>query len=142
MIRLRLLLAMLALTVPLSAADVSGIWNMELKADWTTIPALVCTFSQNNRLLTGSCKARGDSSGTELTGGNVDGDRFSCQWRVITPDGRTWTYVLTGTLNPKATMIDGSFAISNAETQAGVGTFIATKTVVSDKDSSPDGLRR
>ena len=45
MMRLRLLLIMLALTVPLSAADVSGIWNMNLKADWTTIPALVCTFS-------------------------------------------------------------------------------------------------
>jgi hypothetical protein len=125
--RLRLLLTMLALTVPLSAADVSGIWNMNLKADWTTIPALVCTLSQNGPQLTGSCKARGDSSGTELTGGNVEGDRFSCQWRVVTPDGQTWAYVLTGTVNPKATMIEGSFTISSGETKAGVGSFTATK---------------
>ena len=129
MMRLRLLLTMIALTVPLSAADVSGIWNMNLRADWTTIPALVCTFYQRDEQLTGSCRAEGGSSKdvANLTGGTVDVDRFTCQWEVVTPNGQSWIYVLTGTLNPKATMIEGSFTISTAETKAGVGSFTAMK---------------
>ena len=101
MMKLRLVLIVLAFGVPAWAADVSGTWDMSLKADWTSIPALVCTFSQNGQRLNGSCKARGDSSGdaAELTDGNVENDRFTCQWRVVTPDGQTWTYVLTGTLD-------------------------------------------
>ena len=128
MMKLRLPLVMLALTVPISAADVSGIWDMHLKAEWTSIPALVCRFSQNGQQITGNCRPPGtsDRDVAELTGGRVDGDRFSGQWRIVTPDGQTWTYALTGTLDAKETMIEGSFTLSSAETKGG-GTFTARK---------------
>jgi hypothetical protein len=119
---------MLALTVPVSAADVSGVWNMSLKADWTSIPALVCKLSQSGRQLTGSCRADGDSSGDEvtLTGGTVEDNHVRCQWRVVTPDGQMWTYALTGALDAKETMIEGSFTLSNAQSK-GAGSFTAKK---------------
>jgi hypothetical protein len=126
--KFRLALVMLAFTLPVSAADLSGIWDMSLKADWTSIPALVCTFSQNGQQLTGSCRPPGTSSreAAELTGGRVEDNRFSCQWRVVTPDGQTWTYALTGTLASKETMIEGSFTLSSAESK-GSGSFTAKK---------------
>ena len=47
MTKLRLaLFAVPVLVVSISAADISGIWEMSLKADWTSIPELVCNFSQ------------------------------------------------------------------------------------------------
>jgi hypothetical protein len=67
MMRLRLPLITIAFVVALSAADVSGVWNMTLRADWTTIPALVCSFSQSGQNLTGSCRAIGDTSGDDKT---------------------------------------------------------------------------
>jgi hypothetical protein len=128
MTTLRLTLVILSLGVPLSAADLSGVWSVSLKADWTNIPALVCKFSQNGQQLTGSCAPPGASSRdtVDLTGGTVEGDRVTCQWRVVTPDGQTWTYALTGTLDAKETTIEGSFTLSSVQTTGG-GSFSAKK---------------
>ena len=121
-------LIVLAFTVPVSAADISGTWGMSLKADWTNIPALVCTFSQNGQQLLGSCRPVGGTSGdaAELTGGMVEGDLVTCQWRIVTPDGQTWTYALKGMLDAKETRIEGSFTLSSTETKRG-GSFTATR---------------
>jgi hypothetical protein len=128
MTKLRLSLIMLALTVRVSAADISGMWDMDLKADWTTIPALVCTLSQSGQQLVGSCRPPGAANrdAAELTGGTVEGDLVTCQWRIVTPDGQAWTYALRGTLDAKATRIEGSFTLSSAETNRG-GTFTAKR---------------
>lgn len=122
-------LMMLALPLPASAADVSGDWNMSLRADWTNIPALVCKFSQNGEQLTGSCNAVGASDkepATQLTSGKVVKDRFSCEWRITTPDGQTWTYALTGMVDAKETTMKGSFTLSSPQTK-GEGSFTAKK---------------
>ena len=126
--KFRVPLVMLALTVPVSAADISGTWDMSLKADWTSIPALVCSFSQNGEQLAGNCRPPGTSSkeAVDLTAGKVQGDRVSCEWRVVTPDGQTWTYALTGTLDGQETMMEGSFTLSSAQTKGG-GKFTAKK---------------
>ena len=111
-----------------AAADISGIWEMGLKADWTSIPDLVCTFSQKGQELTGSCKAAAEPNGktVDLTGGKVDGDRVSCQWNVVTPDGETWTYALTGMLDANGTMMKGAFRLSSRFSE-GEGSFTAKK---------------
>ena len=121
-------LMMLALPLPASA-DVSGTWNMSLTADWTNIPALVCKFSQNGEQLTGSCNAAGASDkepAVQLTSGTVVKDRFSCEWRITTPDGQTWTYALTGIVDAKETTMKGSFTLSSPQTR-GDGSFAAKK---------------
>ena len=129
MTKLRLALFVVpAIVISVFAADISGIWEMSLKANWTSIPSLICTLSQNGQELTGSCKAVGESNGTDvhLSSGRVDGDRVSCEWNVVTPDGETWTYALTGTLDAKGTMMKGAFKLSNRSSGGG-GSFTATK---------------
>jgi hypothetical protein len=122
------LFAVPVLVMSVSGADVSGIWEMSLKADWTTIPHLVCTLSQNGQELTGSCKAAGEPNGkqVDLTGGSVEGDTVSCQWNVVTPDGDTWTYALTGTLDSNGTMMKGTFKLSSRSREGG-GSFTGKK---------------
>src|SRR5215207_6281673 len=94
---LRLALFVLSvLVVPVAPTDVSGVWELSLTSDSTTIPRLVCTLAQNGQDLTGSCTPAGAprSEAVDLTGGKVDGDRVSCQWNVVTPNGQKWTYAL------------------------------------------------
>ena len=127
--RLLVLLAILALARPAFAADVSGSWNMSLSATWTNIPALVCKFSQNGEQLTGSCNAAGASDkepATQLTSGTVVNDRFSCEWRIMTPDGQTWTYALIGVIDTKEMTMKGSFTLSSAQSK-GEGSFTGKK---------------
>jgi hypothetical protein len=122
------LLVMTILVVPVSAANVSGVWGMTLKTDFTTIPELICTLSQNGQSLTGTCRAAAEPNGktVDLTGGKVDGTKVSCQWNVVTPDGERWTYALTGTLDAKETTMEGTFTLSSASSQA-KGRFSAKK---------------
>jgi hypothetical protein len=124
-----LALALLGLSLvvhPVAAADVSGVWEMLLTSDATSIPRLACTLAQNGQELTGSCKPAGgpQSESVDLTG-KVDGDRISCQWNVVTPNGQKWTYALTGKLDAKSTTMDGTFTLSGGF--KGEGTFKGTK---------------
>jgi hypothetical protein len=41
------------LAASVSDADVSGTWGLTFKADWTSIPDLVCKLSQKGEKLTG-----------------------------------------------------------------------------------------
>ena len=117
------------LAVSVSAADVSGMWGMSLKTDWTSIPDLVCNFSQKRQELTGSCRAARapNEKAVDLSAGKVDGDSISCQWNIVTPDGETWTYALTGTVDANGTMMKGAFKLSNRSGGGGEGSFTAKK---------------
>ena len=53
-------------------------------------------------------------------------DRFSCEWRITTPDGQTWTYALTGMVDAKETTMKGNFTLSSPQTK-GEGSFTAKK---------------
>ena len=129
------LLVLPVLGLPVAAADVSGVWEMTLKSDSTTIPRLVCTFAQSGQELTGSCKLVGapQSEAVDLTGGKFDGDRVSCQWNLVTPDGQEWTYVLTGTLDADKTTMGGTFTLSGGSNSG--GSFTGKKTI---KSESPE----
>lgn len=107
-----LLLPMLVVT--LSAADVSGRWRMSFTANWTSIPDLTCTLSQNGERLEGTCSAAGgsDGKGVELREGRIDGDRVSWTWQIVVPDGVTWTYAFTGSLDASGTAMKGAVTLS------------------------------
>ena len=111
---------------PAAAADISGAWEILLTSEATSIPRLACALTQAGQELTGTCKPAGgpQSESVELTG-KVDGDRVSCQWHVVTPNGQKWTYALTGKLDAKGTMMDGTFTLSGGF--KGEGTFKGTK---------------
>ena len=130
--RVRSVLLPLVMAVGLmsvAAADVSGIWKMNLTADWTTIPELVCTFSQKGKALSGGCReAAGKSDGklVEIADGRVDAETVSWQMKGATSDGEPFTYSLTGTMDAKETMMKGSFKVSSRFIM-GQGSFTAAK---------------
>jgi hypothetical protein len=103
---------LVALTFPLllvsvSAADISGSWNMSFKASWTTIPDLVCALVQKGDRLEGTCKAGGDAKGVDLTDGRIEAERVGWTWKIPVPDGVTWTFAFAGTLDASGTAMNG-----------------------------------
>ena len=116
------------LGISVFAADISGTWELRFKADWTSIPGVVCTLAQKGDELTGSCQAVDEPQGptVDLTAGKVDGDKVNCEWKVVTPGGDAWTYALAGTLDGTRTKIDGVFKLSG-RFGGGEGSFTAAK---------------
>jgi hypothetical protein len=121
-------LVVLLIVAPVSAADVSGVWALSFTVEWTAVPELVCTFSQDDEALTGSCRPAGSPAdgGVDVENGRVEGGRVRCQWSVVTPDGQTWTYALVGTLDAGETLMDGTVRISSPLSD-GSGRFTARK---------------
>ena len=122
-------LPLLLVAIP-AAADVSGRWNMRFKADWTSIPDLTCTLSQKDQRVEGSCKEGGNANdgGVPLTDGRLDGDQVTWMLRVVVPNGDTWTYAFTGTLDTKGTAINGVVRLSSQfSDKPGEARFTATR---------------
>ena len=108
MARIRLaILTVPLLLVSVSAADISGTWKMNFKASWTSIPDLVCTLSQKGDRLDGACRAGSDAKGVDLTDGRVDGERVSWTWKIVVPDGVTWTFAFAGALDANSAGMNG-----------------------------------
>jgi hypothetical protein len=115
MTRIRLaLFAMPVLLASVSAADVSGSWKMSFKATWTSIPDLACTLSQKDQRLEGTCTAAGggDGKSVELNDGRIEGDQVTWNWKVVVPDGVTWTYAFKGTLDANGAAMQGIVTLS------------------------------
>ena len=120
-------LVVVAGLVSVASADASGKWKVNLTADWTTIPELICTLSQKGQKLSGSCgEAASDGKSADVIAGRIDAGTVSWQMRGSTPDGETFTYSLTGTLDAKETMMKGTFKVST-RFSTGQGGFTATK---------------
>jgi hypothetical protein len=111
-----------------TASDVTGDWNLSLKADGIQIPPLTCALEQKGQQLAGTCKADGDPEGrsVQLTGGRIENGNVQFAWKVDTPDGEVWTYTLTGRVDEKATTMDGGFKVAS-RAGGGEGTFMAKK---------------
>ena len=119
------LLALLLTVVPVCAADVTGNWKLNINLNG--VPELLCTVTQKDQRLEGTCKA-GDEAGVSLNDGRVNGDQVSWSWKVTTPDGNTWTYLFTGTLDASGNIIKGlaRFSAGSGSKQNEVS-FSATK---------------
>jgi hypothetical protein len=119
------LLALLLTVVPVCAADVTGNWKLNINLNG--VPELLCTVTQKDQRLEGTCKA-GDEPGVSLNDGRVNGDQVSWSWKVTTPDANTWTYLFTGTLDASGNIIKGlaRFSAGSGSKQNEVS-FTATK---------------
>ena len=119
------LLALFGLVAPVSAADVTGNWKLNINLNG--VPELLCTVTQKDQRLEGTCKA-GDEAGVNLNDGRVNGDQVSWSWKVTTPDANTWTYLFTGTLDTNGNIIKGlaRFSVGSGSKQNEVS-FTATK---------------
>ena len=119
------LLALLLTVVPVCAADVTGNWKPNINLNG--VRELLCTVTQKDQRLEGTCKA-GDEAGVSLNDGRVNGDQVSWSWKVTTPDANTWTYLFTGTLDASGNIIKGlaRFSVGSGSKQNEVS-FTATK---------------
>jgi hypothetical protein len=127
MIRTRIacLLLLAVFAAPVSAADVTGNWKLNINLNG--VPELLCTVTQKDQLLEGTCKT-GNEPGVDLNDGRVNGDQVSWSWKVTTPDANTWTYLFTGTLDANGSIIKGvaKFSVGSGSKQNEVN-FTATK---------------
>ena len=115
-------------SVSTAAADVSGMWRMRLATITTSIPEVVCTLSQKDGELSGTCReaAKVDGQTFEFVDGRIDGEKVSWKWRGTFSDGNPFTFSITGTVEAKETMMKGSFEV-NAPGYSDAGSFTATK---------------
>ena len=126
MTRTCVVLLLLCVTVAtVSAADVTGNWKLNINLNG--VPELLCTVTQKDQRLEGTCQAGGEA-GVNLNDGRVNGDQVSWSWKVTTPDANTWTYLFTGMLDANGNIIKGlaKFSVGSGSKQNEV-TFTATK---------------
>jgi hypothetical protein len=119
-------LLLLCVTVAtLSAADATGNWKLNINLNG--VPELLCTVTQKDQRLEGTCKAGGEA-GVNLNDGRINGDQVSWSWKVTTPDANTWTYLFTGTLDANGTTMKGAakFSVGSGSKQ-NEASFTATK---------------
>ena len=111
-------------TLPLSAADLNGNWN--LNGDLAGQPvAAVCTLKQDASKLTGICK--GESGGTPLTG-EISGKKITFTYERD-HEGSHYTMDFSGTLETETSM-KGTIDVSVAERDGSsfmTGEFTAKK---------------
>ena len=118
---MKTLIMLLALTVVLaaaSAADVSGVWDLEMRWPGDRQSTGVCTFEQDGRTLTGTC---GGSDKFKLTG-EVDDKRLTWAFDVE-QDGNKGRMTFSGEVDEAGTTIKGACNV-----QGGLeGTFTMRK---------------
>ena len=101
---------------------------MRLTTVTTSIPDVVCTLSQNNGELSGTCREadRPESPIFEFIDGTIDEQKISWKWRGKFSDGNPFTFSLTATIEANETMMKGSFEVS-APGYSDTGSFTAAK---------------
>jgi hypothetical protein len=108
-----LLICLTLAFVPPSAADVSGVWNLEMQwAPNGTVSTGACTLKQNDGKLTGKCAekstVRGEVRDRQLT------------WAIeVDEDSQKGRMSFEGTLDESGTTIRGKCAVADGPT----GTF-------------------
>ena len=108
MARVALVIALVItlLGVAWAAADVSGVWNLDMQ--WSgreTHSTGVCTFKQEGRTLTGSC-----ADGHSTIAGEVNDTKLT--WRIdVEQEGQRGRMTFEGTLDESGTKIEGTCAI-------------------------------
>jgi|SRR5687767_13178521 hypothetical protein len=103
---LAMLLMTAVLWTPASAADVSGVWDLEMRWPGDRQSTGVCSFQQDDGKLTGTCG--GDDKFT-LTG-EVDNRRVTWSF-AVEQNGNKGRMTFSGELNEAATTITGSCRI-------------------------------
>ena len=125
---LGVMLLLVACVVGVSAADLSGYWNLELKPNFSgQDETIACTVKQDGVALMLTC------NGTEITG-SVEGQRINFGFATGAQRDQTATY--TGLLNGAGTSVAGTWRLVGPNVDSS-GQFTMSK--VSEKPL-PRGL--
>jgi hypothetical protein len=117
---LAVLVTVLALWTRLAAADLSGVWTLSWEPDFGgNLDAYDCTFKQNDRTLTVTCR---DDPNATMTG-DVDQQKVTLRFKTGRDGSQTAT--LTGELDRPGTTIIGTWHLSAPENRD--GKFVARK---------------
>jgi hypothetical protein len=99
------------LTTTLAAADLSGVWILELDPDFSGNQDIVsCGFAQTGNKLTVKCR------GVEFAG-EVDGQRVT--WHFLTGRDNSTTATFSGVLDDQATSMSGTWHLASVPPQDG-----------------------
>jgi hypothetical protein len=113
-----LMLFLVALLTPTSAADVSGVWDLTMVWSADSKSTGICTFSQAGEKLSGTC---GDPDKFPLTGELKD---RQVTWQFdVAQNGNNARMIFTGELDEAGTTIKGTCQIVGARD----GTFTLVK---------------
>jgi hypothetical protein len=93
------------LVTPSAAADVSGVWSLEMVFSPTSQSTGVCTFKQDGNKLTGTC----GSESVPVTG-EISDNKVTWQFEAD-QNGRTYTMTFSGVLDEAGTTIKGTCAV-------------------------------
>jgi hypothetical protein len=113
MTRVRTLLAVALLSgvaLAMSAADVSGTWDLEMKWSGNARSTGVCTFKQEGEKLTGTC---GSPEKFPITG-RVQDRQLSWQFDV-SQEGNIGRMKFDGDLDEQGTTIEGSCSVVDGQ---------------------------
>jgi len=109
--RLSVLGVALMISIALHAADLSGLWSLELNPDFSGKPNTVgCGFTQDGDRLTIKC------GGAEFIG-NVDGSKVT--WRFMTGRNNATVVTVDGVLDEQARSIAGTWHMASDPPQDG-----------------------
>jgi len=125
---LRDIMMVVAVSIPLRAADVSGEWTVKASFSSASVAKgserhadLVCAFEQKNDTLRGSCRPVNGPAGVQVAG-KVEGRQIIWHFGIaLEPHGEQYTVTYAGTLNTTES-IKGRFSIADRH-----GTFTAKK---------------
>jgi len=104
----------------LTASDISGTWNLEMRFPPSITSAGTCTFRQERDMLTGTCG--GETDRFRVTHGEVIGNQVTWQLEV-TQDGAAGLMRFAGELDREGTTISGALSIDGGAD----GTFTMKK---------------
>ena len=117
-------LFLLAGSVALSAADLSGTWELEFQRDANSpLYAADCALTQEGNRLSGSCLSGWES--VQPVRGTIEGHTVNLRLTIGT-DGEV-VASFTGTLNAAETSISGTWRFVDQKGNSGEGTFSAAK---------------
>jgi hypothetical protein len=109
---------MSGVALAVSASDVSGTWDLEMKWSGDAKSTGVCTFKQDGEKLTGTC---GSPEKFPITG-RVESDRLSWEFDV-SQEGNIGRMKFDGRLDEQGRTIKGSCSVVNGQD----GTFTMKK---------------
>jgi hypothetical protein len=104
----------------LTASDVSGTWNLEMRFPPSITSTGTCMLRQERDVLTGTCG--GETDRFRITQGEVNGKQVTWQLEV-TQGGAAGLMRFAGELDREATTINGSLSIDGGAD----GTFTMQK---------------
>ena len=115
---------MLLATAAISAADLSGTWELEFQRDASSpLYAADCSMTQEGNRLSGSCLSGWES--VQPLRGTIDGDSVTFRLTIGTDADVVTSF--SGKLDAREAVITGTWQFVDQKGNRGEGTFTASR---------------